>query len=143
MRARGKLQRDIELRGRTLGPVDLFGGRRRHREARSFAGRDIDVETIAAGDAARGVDEDRRQTVGLGRGKADAQRAGFMQMAAAGDALDLMHVESHRAPGTVGREDRQSRARGIGPHPPPNLSKKGRATLPVASQAPVIAPSGG
>ena len=100
------------------GPVDLFRRRRGHRQARALAGRDLDVETIAAGDAAGGVDEHRRQALGLGRGKAHAQRAGFMQMAAAGDAIDLMHVERDRAPGPVGRENRRSRARGIGPHPP-------------------------
>src|SRR3979409_802925 len=41
-----------------------------------------------------------------------------MQMAAAGDALDLMHVERHRALRPVGREDRRGRAGGIGPQPP-------------------------
>src|SRR5258708_10580042 len=42
-----------------------------------------------------------------------------MQVAAAGGALEEMHVERHRAPGAVGRENRRSNAGGIGPHPPP------------------------
>src|SRR6266576_1112999 len=49
-----------------------------------------------------------------------------MQMTAAGDALEEMHVEPHRAPGAVGRENRRSSAGGIGPHPPPTLQKGAR-----------------
>src|ERR1700678_2826128 len=48
-----------------------------------------------------------------------------MQMTAAGDAFDEMHVELHRAPGTVGREYRRGRAGGIGRHPPPNIPRNG------------------
>ena len=48
------------------GAIDLFGGRRRHRQPRSLASLDVDVETVAAGDAAGGVDEDRRKAVRLG-----------------------------------------------------------------------------
>jgi hypothetical protein len=105
VRARSRLQGDIELRGGALGPIDFFRGRRRHHKPRSGAGRDLDVETIAAGDAARGVDENRREPLRLGRREAHAQRAGFVQMAAAGDALDLVDVEPHRAPGPIGREN--------------------------------------
>src|SRR6202051_4611385 len=54
-----------------------------------------------------------------------------MKLAATGDALDLMHVEGHRALGTVGRENRGSSARDIGPHRPPNAVKT-RATHAVA-----------
>ncbi len=79
MRAGLRLQGNIEPRGGTLGPVDFFRRRRRHREPRPLAGRNIDVETIAAGDAARGIDEYRRQAFRLGRGETHAQRAGFMQ----------------------------------------------------------------
>src|SRR6202051_562751 len=58
-----------------------------------------------------------------------------MEMTAAGDAIDLVHVEAHRALGAVGREDRRSRAGGIGPHSPPTHPKKGARPLPVASHA--------
>ena len=44
-----------------------------------------------------------------------------MQMAPAGDAFDLMHVERRPSPGTVGRENRRSSARGSRPHPSPAL----------------------
>ncbi len=119
----GRLQGDVDLRRRALRPIDLFGGGCRHRQARALAGRDIDVETIAAGNAARGVDENRREAVGFRRRETNPQRAGFMQMAAAGDTLEQLHVERHRALRPVGRENRRGRTRGIGPHPPPDLPK--------------------
>ena len=109
----------FELRGRTLRPIDLLRGRRSRRKARPLAGRNLDVETIAAGDTAGSIDENRRQTRRLGRGKANTQRAGFMQMTAAGEAFDLMYVEGHRTLGTVGRENRGSLACGIDPHSSP------------------------
>src|SRR5712692_3099383 len=56
----------------------------------------------------------------------NAQRAGFMQLAAAGDALDLMHVERHGALGAVGRENRRSSTGGISPHPPQTFPKRAR-----------------
>jgi hypothetical protein len=101
-------------------PSNFFRCRRGHRQPRSRANRNIDVEAVAAGDAAGRIDENRREAFGLGRGKADAQRAGFMQMAAAGDALNLVHVEGDLAPRPVGRENRGSRNIAVGPHPPPN-----------------------
>ena len=66
---RRRLQRDVELRGRPSAAVDFFRRRRGHREPRSLAGRDLDVEPIAAGDAAGSVDEHRRQAVASGEGK--------------------------------------------------------------------------
>src|SRR6266566_10147227 len=57
-----------------------------------------------------------------------------MHMAAAGDALEEMHIEYHRAPGAVGCENRRSSAGGIGPHPLPGARPvAGRATKPCYS----------
>ena len=106
MRARLRLQRDIELRGGTGRAVDLFGRRRRQRQPRSLAGRDVDVETVAAGDAAGRVDEHAGQPLLLRGRKAHAQRTGFMQVATAGDAVLQTHVKPDRALGPVGRECR-------------------------------------
>src|SRR5258707_10804289 len=47
-----------------------------------------------------------------------------MQVVAASDALEEIHIERHRAPGAVGCENRRSTG-GIGPHPPPTLPKRG------------------
>ena len=99
MRAAVGLQRDVELRGRPGRAIDFFRRRRRQRQPRAFAGRDVDIETVAAGDAAGGVDEHGRQALGFRRGKAHAQRAGFMQGAAAGDAVLQVHVERAPRPG--------------------------------------------
>ena len=94
-----RLQGDIELRGGTGRAIDFFGCRRRQRQPRSLACRDIDIKTVAAGNAAGGVDEHARQPFRFGRGKAHAQRAGFMQIAAAGDAVLEMHAEPAPRPG--------------------------------------------
>ena len=48
------------------GAIDLLGRRRRQRQPRALAGCDIDVETVAAGDAAGGVDEHAGQAVAFG-----------------------------------------------------------------------------
>ena len=79
MRAGRGLQGDVELRRPARRAVDLFGRRRRQRQPRALAGRDLDVKTVAAGDAAGGVDEHGRQPLVLRRGKPHAERAGFMQ----------------------------------------------------------------
>ena len=105
MRARRGLQGDVELRRRSLRAIDFFGGGGRHREARALAGRDVDVKTVAAGDAARGVDEHRGKPLRFRRRKPHPQRAGFVQLPAARDAVDQSHVEFHRADRAVGRED--------------------------------------
>jgi hypothetical protein len=104
MRSPLRLQRDIELRGGSGRAIDLFGRRRRQRQPRSLARRDIDIEAVAAGDAAGRVDEHARQAFCFGRGKAHAQRAGFMQIPAARDSILENHIEPHRALGAVGRE---------------------------------------
>ena len=135
VRAALRLQGNVELRGGAGRAVDFFSRRRRQRQPRSLAGRDIDIEAVAAGDAAGGVDEHAGQPLLLGGRKAHAQRAGFMQIAAAGDAVMQTHVEPHRAPGPVGRECRGSRARNIGPHPSPKRA--------VMAPRNVRAPSGG
>ena len=58
-RARGSVTFDVhQVEGVTRR-------RRRHRQMRSLAGRDVDVEAVAAGDAARGIDENRRETFRL------------------------------------------------------------------------------
>src|SRR5260370_7029586 len=82
----------------------------------------MDVGTVDGGNGARGVDEPPGQAVGLGRGKPHPQRTGFMQPAAAGDAVPQFHVELDRALGTVGGESRRSPARNIGPHPFPTAA---------------------
>ena len=87
-------KRDVELGGRARRAIDLFRRRRGQRQPRAFAGRDLDIEAIAAGDAAGRVDEHRRQPLAFRRGKAHAQRAGFMQGAAARDAVAELHVEA-------------------------------------------------
>jgi hypothetical protein len=46
-----------------------------------------------------------------------------MQMATAGDTLDLMHVERHRALGAIGRKNRRSGFIPIGSHPPPGYGR--------------------
>ncbi len=96
--------------------INLLRGRRGQGQPRAFLRRDLDIETIAAGDAAGGIDEHRRQPVAFRRGKAHAQRAGFMQDAAARHAVDRAHVEGDRAAGAVGRKHRC--AESFGPHPP-------------------------
>ena len=109
-RARRGLQGNVELCGTALSPVDFFRSRRRQRQPRSFAGRDIDIEAIATGDATGGVDEHSRETISLGRGKTHPQRAGFMQVTAAGDAVGEVHVEC-TGPGPVGGENHRGRVR--------------------------------
>ena len=52
--------------------------------------------------AASGVDEDTGQPLAFRRGKAHAQRAGFMKGAPARHAVPGMHVEAHRAAGRQG-----------------------------------------
>ena len=66
----------------------------------------IDIEPVATGDTTRGVDEYGRQVIGLGGRKPHAQRTGFMELPAAGDAVFEAHVERDLAPGPVGRKDR-------------------------------------
>src|SRR5229473_2638598 len=97
MRAGFRLQRDIELRGWPRRAVDLLRRRRGQRQPRPLTGCDVDVETVATGNAARGVDEHGGKTLGLGRGKSHAQRAGLMQLSTAGDAILQTHVKLHRA----------------------------------------------
>jgi hypothetical protein len=75
MRAGGGLQGDIDLRGRSLRPVDFFRRGGGHREARARTDGDVDIEAVAAGDAARGVDEHGRKSLRLRGRKAHAQRA--------------------------------------------------------------------
>ena len=101
------------------GTIDLLGCGRCQRQRGALAGHDIDVETVAAGDAAGRVDEHARQAVSLGRGKPHAQRARFMHYAAPGYAVLALDVEFDRALGPVGRECGRCRARGFGPHPSP------------------------
>ncbi len=79
VRARLGPERNVELGRRSRRAIDLLGRRRRQRQPRALTGRNIDVETVAAGDAAGRVDEHAGQAVVLGRGKPDAERAGFMQ----------------------------------------------------------------
>src|SRR6185437_4808005 len=110
------LQRDTEVRRRSLGAVDFFGRRGRRHETRALPGRDVDVETIAAGHAAGGVDKDGREALGFGRGKAYPQRPRLMQMATAGDALRDVHVEGYRAPRPVGRKYCRRRTDDLGLH---------------------------
>ena len=82
------------------------GAALRANSGRIFTGCNIDVKTITAGHATGGVDENGGKALVFRRRKAHAKRAGFMQMAATGDALDLLHIELHHAPGAVGRENR-------------------------------------
>ena len=106
LRARLGPERNVELGRRSRRAIDLLGGRRRQRQPRALTGHNIDVEAVAAGDAARRVDEHAGQAVVLGRGKPYAERAGFMQDAAAGDTILQPHVELHRAPRPVVSESR-------------------------------------
>ena len=97
--------------------INLLRRRRGQRQPRAFLRRDFDIEAVAAGDATRRVDEHRRQSLAFRRGKAHAQRAGFMQGAAPRHAVDRPHVEGDRAAGAVGRKHRC--AENFGPHPTP------------------------
>ena len=66
MGAAGGLQGNLELRRRVRRAIDLFSRGRGEREARPLACRYRNFKAVAAGDAARGVDEDRGEAFVLG-----------------------------------------------------------------------------
>src|SRR4029077_10080678 len=140
MRMSLRLQGNVEYRGGAFGAVNLFRRRACQGEARAFAGHDIDVEAIAACNSACGVDEHRRQALTFRRGKAHAQRPRFMQGAAPGDAVGLVHVKTHRAAGTVGGENRRIRICRIGPHSPASPQKPHATEIDYSAICRLISP---
>src|SRR6202011_2866720 len=98
-RAGAKLDPDLRV-----GPeraVDLFGRCARNGKPRRIACRDVEVEAVAAGDAARGVDERRLKLAGARPGKMHTQPTRLVQPYAAGDPAAVFGDERDAADRTV------------------------------------------
>src|SRR5262249_22060659 len=101
--AGGKL--DADLRGRPERTIDLLGRRCADDKPRLISCRDIEVEAVAADNAARRVDEHRLKLSRAGAGEPHPQRARLVQAFTRGNAAAVFRGQRDAADRTVRGED--------------------------------------